>query len=1200
MNKLLLFLGIALCSFGSIAQIRFSEVDPANHLITIKNFGSSAVNIQNYNLCALFEYSSLSGLSVSVVEGSLNVGGGATVTIEWLASSGFNTTASDLGLYLPGGGFSNPANMVDFMQYGAAGQGREGVANAAGIWQTGTFLEGSGPWVYTGNGTENFISFWSALGGVGCTAPDACNYDITATVNDGSCLFAGLQCDDGDPLTFDIVNADCVCVGFPLGCTDPVACNFDSNALENDFSCVYANDPCDDANELTINDTYSGDCTCIGQDISNIEGCTEATACNYNPEATVEDASCIFSGESCDDGDSSTINDVLDGDCVCTGAISGCTETTACNYSADAGFDDGSCYFPGDVCDDLDPTTSNDTYGFDCVCSGENILVEGCTEITACNYNPEATIEDASCIFSGESCDDGNASTLNDVLGEDCVCAGVIGGCMEITACNYAMDAGFDDGSCFFPGDVCDDQNEVTFNDVYGADCVCAGESDFTEGCMNMDACNYNANATVEDGSCIFPGEACDDGNDETINDLLGSDCICAGLILGCTDFGACNFNANADIDNGVCFFTGDGCDDGDALTGDDAFNADCVCEGVFVSVPGCTIPGACNFNADANEDDGSCITPGDLCDDNNDQTVDDIWSADCVCAGILTGCTEPAACNYNVDAVIEDFTCAFPNDPCDDGDFTTINDLYNADCGCVGEDTDLISGCTDTGACNFNPAATIDDGSCLTIGGSCDDNNPLTVEDIIQFDCVCAGLDQSNFGCTNPDGCNYSAIATVEDGSCIFPGEPCDDNNENSFGDAYNANCVCAGTIVGCTDVAACNYEPAAAIDNGNCFFPGNACDDGDALTENDLYAADCVCSGTDIPEVPGCMDMDACNYNADANVDDGSCLVIGAVCDDNDPTTDNDAVTADCVCIGEDNGFIAGCMNSDACNYDMTATVDDGSCFAIGDVCDDGNIFTANDMIGADCICSGEAIEIVEGCTAIEACNFNPDANFDDGSCQLPGSPCDDGDETTLFDVLGFDCVCAGMSAGCMEPSACNYDPQAMFDDQSCVFPGDACDDGDANTVGDVIQPNCGCEGTIVEVPGCTSPLACNFNPEANLEDGSCFFVGQSCDDGNANTSNDVYNANCECEGVVSVEEISSFYSVYPNPTNGIITIAQREGAAIQLVEVVDITGKNVATFNPNASITTIDLSAFAQGLYTLNIRSNNEVKSVRVQKN
>ena len=51
--------------------------------------------------------------------------------------------------------------MVDFMQYGDFGQGRENVAEAAGLWVAGTFLEGSGPWMYTGNGSESTIAFWS-------------------------------------------------------------------------------------------------------------------------------------------------------------------------------------------------------------------------------------------------------------------------------------------------------------------------------------------------------------------------------------------------------------------------------------------------------------------------------------------------------------------------------------------------------------------------------------------------------------------------------------------------------------------------------------------------------------------------------------------------------------------------------------------------------------------------------------------------------------------------------------------------------------------------------------------------------------------------------------------------------------------------------------------------------------------------------
>ena len=53
--------------------------------------------------------------------------------------------------------------------------------------------------------------------GLGCTDPNASNYDSTAIINDGSCLF--------------------------VGCTDPNAENFNPNANEDDDSCEYF---CDD------------------------------------------------------------------------------------------------------------------------------------------------------------------------------------------------------------------------------------------------------------------------------------------------------------------------------------------------------------------------------------------------------------------------------------------------------------------------------------------------------------------------------------------------------------------------------------------------------------------------------------------------------------------------------------------------------------------------------------------------------------------------------------------------------------------------------------------------------------------------------------------------------------------------------------------------------------------------------------------
>jgi uncharacterized protein (TIGR02145 family) len=48
----------------------------------------------------------------------------------------------------------------------------------------------------------------------------------------------------------------------------------------------------------------------------------------------------------------------------------------------------------------------------------------GCTDNAACNYNSAATQNDNSCLYTGATCDDGNANTANDVINGSCVCAG--------------------------------------------------------------------------------------------------------------------------------------------------------------------------------------------------------------------------------------------------------------------------------------------------------------------------------------------------------------------------------------------------------------------------------------------------------------------------------------------------------------------------------------------------------------------------------------------------------------------------------------------------------------------------------------------------------------------------------------------------------------------------------------------------------
>ena len=210
----------------------------------------------------------------------------------------------------------------------------------------------------------------------------------------------------------------------------------------------------------------------------------------------------------------------------------GCTDITACNFSATAEENDGSCYSPGDDCDDGDANTINDTYNSSCDCLGTDPPPPnyGCTDSSACNYNPNADTDDNGCLYIGDPCDDFNSNTQNDIYIETCACVGesIVYGCMTSTACNFNPNANHNDGSCYFPGDPCDDNNSSTINDAYNSNCDCVGTTSVS-GCMDSSACNYNSNATTNDNSCEYPGDSCDDGDPNTSGDTLNSNCDCVG-----------------------------------------------------------------------------------------------------------------------------------------------------------------------------------------------------------------------------------------------------------------------------------------------------------------------------------------------------------------------------------------------------------------------------------------------------------------------------------------------------------------------------------------------------------------------------------------------------------------------------------------------------------------------------------------------
>ncbi len=109
--------------------------------------------------------------------------------------------------------------------------------------------------------------------------------------------------------------------------------------------------------------------------------------------------------------------------------------------------------------------------------------------------------------------------------------------------------------------------------------------------------------------------------------------------------------------------------------------------------------------------------------------------------------------------------------------------------------------------------------------------------------------------------------------GGPALTGTACDDDNPNTTGDAYNANCICAGILANdCEGVA------------GGPAQPGTPCDDGNLDTGNDVYTADCACAG----ETIDCLGVI------------GGPALPGAGCDDADACTVNDAIDFNCVCGG------------------------------------------------------------------------------------------------------------------------------------------------------------------------------------------------------------------------------------------------------------------------------------------------------------
>ena len=287
------------------------------------------------------------------------------------------------------------------------------------------------------------------------------------------------------------------------------------------------------------------------------------------------------------------------------------------------------------------------------------------------------------------------------------------------------------------------------------------------------------------------------------------------------------------------------------------------------------------------------------------------------------------------------------------------------------------LPGCTSSVACNYNPNAAPDDGSCIFICEGCTDSVACNYDSLANVDngsCVFAG-------CMDAGACNFDSNAGCDNGTCEYATcvgcmyeFACNFDAENSIAD--NESCE-YGTCPGCTDSTACNFNPTVSEDDGSCEY--------------------CSCNDCSY----GCTDTYACNFNNEANTDDGSCL-------------DNDECG---VCGGDGSSCVQACLDDD----DAVSAV--GGCVNAVDVL--GCAFYWNDVLISElcpescnnCSCDNDFndngiyddVEVF-GCTYLDAVNYDSLATADDGSCLYDDVSSDcpadiDGDGTvTTQDLLSF----------------------------------------------------------------------------------------------------------------------------------------------------------------------------------------------------
>jgi hypothetical protein len=958
---------------------------------------------------------------------------------------------------------------------------------------------------------------------LGCTDSTACNYNEAANVSDGTCEYAA-DYYDCEGICLNDSDGDTVCDELEIvGCQDDAACNFNPDATDAG-ACEYAEEFYDcDGN--CLND-LDGDGVC---DELEISGCQDESACNYNPDATdsaVSGLQISLTAGSWPSEIAWTLNGEEYG-----APFDGFLALAEGSYTI-AGTDSYGDGWNGAVMTITDPNSGAST---SFTVSGSDAEVEVAVSAAGCIFSDEAN-----CLF----CNENGGVTLADADG-DGVCDGdEVEGCQDDLACNYLPEAtdpapasglsiALTAGS--WPSEISWTLNGETYGAPFDGFIALDGGSYVIEGFDSYGDGWNGAEMTIMDGdnvstfsvsgsegsievmvsaselACYYAPEFYECDGETCINDADG-DGVCDELeILGSPVPTACNYvEGVTDLQPAViplagcevCNATGAeavaaivaGLDVTDDVDSDGDGVRDC--EEIF----GCQDAGACNFSADATEEDGSCeyIT--------------------------CLGCTDVLACNYVVGSLIDDgscdyCSCALDGDGGQNGFGLSVEE--HAVGGIAGMTTYRLY-VTTPGPTDFVSAVAGDElnPSYLRTSTSFyqDENGGLTAGAInpLLFDFfpssaydswLTIGIDQAP--AAGDDSVQDVTLAAAAGDTWADDFEAGGNLELNSFfgGSWFTTNLVSNGVAGDDNRVLIAQLTTDGTL-TGQLYvqvFPNGVGADAEYLTLS-FGAPSCGC--TDDSLAPDGT-YAACNYNDGATYDDGSCTYSEDPIRNCDGECYND-FNGDGICDEED---VFGCMDAslnpiggfNACNYNPDVTVDDGSCEYVDAVpcfeyneetggydpvmivafdCD-GNIFPEFDANGNGVPDGCEAV----GCTDPAAANYDDEANVDDGSC---------------------------LYGGCMYADACNFDPEATIDDESCDF---------------------SCLTT-----GCSDEAAINYDQYADGSgDDSCLYIG--CQDDTALNYDASANYPGECvylepcpgdftgDGEVDVNDLLDFFQLWGN---------------------------------------------------------------------